>query len=299
MQHVAAVVGTFDGVHRGHRFLLGVLSRLSRESNLTPRVYTFEKHPLEIIAPDRAPLMIDSASEKLSLLREMVEDIELLDFSKVRNLTAREFMEMLVSDGVELLLVGHDNRFGSDGLRTVEEFIEAARGLNLRIVAAPALTDKDGREINSTQVRQALERGDVELAASLLERPYSLTGTVVKGKQLGRTIGFPTANLCPKGTARKLVPANGVYACEVNIGDHSFPAMVNIGVRPSVDGEGASRSIEANIIGFGGNLYGTELSLKFIKRLRDENKFDSLDALKSQLEKDRVATEAVMNAFCK
>ncbi|MDE6086321.1 MAG: riboflavin kinase, partial [Muribaculaceae bacterium] len=125
------------------------------------------------------------------------------------------------------------------------------------------------------------------------------TGTVVKGKQLGRTIGFPTANLCPGETDRKLVPANGVYACEVNIGDHSFPAMVNIGVRPSVDGGGASRSIEANIIGFGGNLYGTELSLKFIKRLRDEKKFDSLDALKSQLEKDRVATEAIMNAFCK
>lgn len=298
MQRLAAVIGTFDGVHRGHRFLLGELCRLAHEKGVQPRVYTFEKHPLELIAPMRAPRMINSAAEKSKLLKECVQDIIMLDFAEVRNLTARKFMEKLAAEGVAYLLVGHDNRFGSDGLHKVEEFAKAAQGLNMNIAGATALTE-DGCEINSTLIRQALECGDVEKAAKLLGRPYSLSGIVVKGKQLGRTIGFPTANLSPDEAERKIVPANGVYACLAHVDDKQFPSMVNIGVRPSVDNEGARRSIEANIFGFNDDLYNKVLTIEFIKRIRDERKFASLEALGSQLEKDREATKAVILSFCK
>ncbi len=294
---VAAVVGTFDGVHRGHCFLLANLRAMARERGLSTRVYTFTDHPLVTIAPDRAPRMLDTLVEKTERLKSAgIDDVVVEPFTDVRSLTARQYIERIAAEGVRLLLVGHDNRFGCDGLRTLSQFVEAADGLGVEVMQAPELTDGDGATINSTQARQLIEHGDVAAAASVLGYYYTLAGTVVDGKHLGRTIGFPTANVSPHPHERKIIPGNGVYACEATVGGLTFPAMVNIGSRPTVNNDKEQVSIEAHLIGLNDNIYGRKITLRFLARLRDEQKFKSLEALCGQLERDRLEALGVYNS---
>ena len=272
MPDKAAVVGVFDGVHAGHRHLLHQLKEIAIRRGLKPVAVTFSRHPLELVAPEAVPPQICTASERERLLRaEGVEPLW-LDFTpELRAMTATQFLEMLRAKGVGLLLMGFNNRIGSDrrcGAELADGPIEVATATEL---------PQEG--VSSSEVRSAVESGDMERAAHMLGRPFALKGEVVAGRQVGRTIGFPTANI--RVGAGALMPPNGVY--EAAVGDRK--AVVNIGCRPTLD-NGSDVTVEVHLLDFDGNLYGKMLKVEFLRRLRPEMKFGSLEELKAQIARD-------------
>lgn len=276
---IAATVGTFDGVHRGHQMLLESLRTAASAGGLTPVAYTFDRHPLEIVAPARAPKMLCSPGERCARIAAMDVVPQVLPFTEeLRHLTAREWMSWLRDErGAELIVIGYDNTFGSDGrgLSPID-YMALADELGIALIEAPVVPG-----ISSSAIRKAVAAGDVESASEMLGRQYAITGKVVAGKQIGRSIGVPTANLEVKEDIA--IPAGGVYAAKVSIGKgEECAAVVNIGTRPTVDACGIA-SIEAHLIGFQGDLYDRTLALSFIRRLRDERRFESLTALKNQI----------------
>ena len=304
-----AAIGMFDGVHVGHQRMLSAMAASGASAGFEPMVVTFDRHPLETIAPSRAPLLLTSLPEREELLRRCsTERVVVLPFDEeMRRKTAREFMTMLRDRfNVKAIFMGYDHHFGSDRLRSVDDYRRIAAELGLEIVLGQEKTTDSGAHVSSSAVRRLLQQGDITAANEALGRPYRLTGTVVHGHQLGRRLGFPTANL--EVDPRRLIPAPGVYACRATLPDgRSFPAMVNIGSRPTVTDSDSisstlcrdsiiccppsasldkSRTIEANILDFSGDLYGLPLTLDFLGRLRDERRFPSLDALSAQLAKD-------------
>ncbi len=285
-----AAIGMFDGVHLGHRFLIGRLADEAHARGMRAVAVTFSRHPLAVIAPEREPGLLTSAHEKCRLLREAgADEVVMIDFTpELRKLTAEQFMRQLHDrHAIESLVIGYDHRFGSDSPKS-EDYPAIGERAGVEVTIAPP-RDEGQTQISSSMVRRQLAQGDVEGAAAALGRPYSLDGIVESGKQLGRTIGFPTANLRPD-TARML-PAEGVYAARAILPDgQTHPAMVNIGRRPTVDATGAPLSIEAHLIGYEGDLYGSRLDLQFMKRLRGECRFDTVDALRRQLTLDRAHT---------
>lgn len=273
MRKRAAVIGVFDGVHAGHRHLLDQLKREARERGLEPVAVTFDRHPMELVAPESVPPRICTVGERAELLRaEGVEPI-LLEFTPgMRAMTAREFLSRLRTEaGVELLLMGFNNRIGSDR-RAGAELSDSP----VEIVVASELPEAGA---SSSAVRRAVSLGDMERAAALLGRRFALEGEVVSGRQVGRTIGFPTANISV--ASGQLVPPNGVYEARAG----KYRAVVNIGRRPTLD-NGDDVTIEAHLLGFEGNLYGKRLRVEFVRRLRPEMKFGSLEELKLQIERD-------------
>lgn len=274
----AAVVGTFDGVHCGHRFLLRTLRREAQARGLQPLALTFSAHPLELIAPERKPPELTSAAERRRLIEAEGVGVEVLDFNDaLRRLTAAEFLAMVRERyDVSLFLLGFNNRIGSDRLAASE-----LAGKTVGGVEVLAAEEHPGFSVSSSLVRAALAEGDIESANAMLGRPYSIPGRVVTGRQLGRTLGFPTANIeTAPGAA---LPATGVYVGRML----GHKAVVNVGRRPTVEGRfDAPLSIEAHLLGFSGNLYGREVSLEFLGRLRGECKFASLDELKAAIAND-------------
>lgn len=289
-----ATIGMFDGVHRGHLHLLGQLRELASARGLEPVVVTFSDHPLSVIAPERTPALLMPFGERVEALGREVARVEILDFADVRQLTAADFMRRLVDAyGVKVLLMGFNHGFGSDRIKDFDVYRRIGAETGLDVVWASESPDLT---VSSSLVRWAVSGGDVALAADLLGRPYELVGTVVEGRHLGRTIGFPTANL-RLSEPRQLVPAEGVYACRAVTDGAEYPAMVNIGRRPTVDSsEHPERTIEAHIISFDGNLYGRRVRIRLVARLRGERPFGSLEALRAQLVNDRAATVGVLNA---
>jgi len=291
VRKLAAVVGTFDGVHNGHRHLLDGLKRRARELHLGTCVYTFTDHPMATLHPDNAPKLLSTVSEKITMLDSIgIDRIQIGNFADIASMTAREYIRLLASQGVELLMIGYDNRFGSDGLVSLNQFQDAANGTGVIIEQADELTTSQGDKINSSSIRNMLATGNISTANELLGYEYPITGIVVKGKQLGRTIGFPTANLELPGTSRKQIVANGVYACHAIAGKKNYAAMVNIGHRPTVDLPDAPVSIEAHLIDCNSDLYNQAMTLRFVALLRTEQRFPSLEALKAQLTRDRQST---------
>lgn len=284
----AVTVGTFDGVHRGHQAVLGMLREESARLGLRPLVVTFDRHPLETVAPERAPGLIMEPDSRDALLCDLGVLVERVEFTEeVRRMTAAEWMRRLVDEyDARLLLLGYDNTFGSDGMvMTPDDFRAEGRRIGLRVEVAPAVAG-----CSSSAVRMALAAGDTPLAASILGRPFSICGSVVRGRQLGRTIGMPTANI--ETAPRQLVPAPGVYAARAIVPGSGggtatgvYDAVVNIGTSPTVTDCGVVR-VEAHLLGFSGDLYGRDICLEFGARVRDERKFDSLDALRVQIEAD-------------
>lgn len=274
----AAVIGVFDGVHRGHSHLLAALRRLASERGLEPVAVTFAVHPLAVVNPAAVPPLLLPPERRFSLLRAEGVEPMVLDFTpELRSLTAEEFLKFLRSKGVELLLMGFNNRIGSDRLDGSSPLLaEAARRQGIELLTAP---EYPASPVSSSLVREAVSRGEVDRAAELLGRPYSIEGPVVHGRQIGRTIGFPTANIAP--APGLILPPPGVY--EARCLGHK--AVVNIGRRPTLD-NGDDVTIEAHLLGFSGDLYGRTVSLNFVRRLRPERKFPSLDALKTQIAKD-------------
>ncbi len=288
-----AVVGTFDGVHRGHRFLLDFMMSQAQQRYLEPSVITFSQHPLTVIRPHNVPKQLTTIDERISMLQECgVESCIMLDFDdELRRQSARQFLEMILSDyGVKVLVIGFNTRFGSDCIDSFEEYEKLGNEVGIEVIQAPEY----GSGICSSAIRNMLKNSKISEVNDALGYCYSIVGKVVKGKQLGRTIGFPTANI-EVNDDKKLIPATGVYVVNVNIPhlDKTYRGMLNIGRRPTVDIANAPISIEVHIIDFGGDIYGKEVSVKFIKHIREERPFPSLDALIEQLTLDR--QEAMKN----
>lgn len=309
-----AVVGMFDGVHSGHRYLLDQLRLQAAERSLKPLVITFTNHPLSVIAPDKAPRLLTLPLEKAALIRRegfLGDEILLLPFDeKLRSTSAAGFLGMLRGRfDCAALLMGFNNRFGHDAPGDFASYKQLAANAGIELIQARELPAREG--VSSSEIRRLIAAGEVADAAALLGRPYSLTGTIVRGKALGRTLGFPTANLHTPSTL--ILPAPGVYAATATIAPPlfpstvasrqasskagiSYPVMVNIGSRPTVDDPGAPLSVEAHIIGLpeGTNLYDCRLTLSFVDRLRSERRFASLEALRTQLLLDRAAALAAL-----
>lgn len=289
-----AAVGMYDGVHAGHRFLIKFLRGEAAARGLTPSVVTFVRHPLATVRPLDAPRLLTSLEERMNLLeKEGVEDCILLTFNdKMRRQSAHEFLSGLKRKyGVEALVVGFNNRFGHDRAEGLEQYRAIGREIGMEVMDAPEYRGK-GNQISSSVIREHLRHGRVDEAATALGRPYKIFGVVVNGNRLGRSIGFPTANV-EASDKEILIPARGVYAAYVTTPDGiRRGAMVNIGTRPTVSNDEKSETeavIEAHIFDYTGYIYDEEIAVEFISRLRDEKKFESVDKLRAQLEKDAAA----------
>ncbi len=291
----AATIGFFDGVHLGHRYLLELVKQGAARRGLSSMVITFPTHPRLALHTDYRPALLTTLKEKLRLIdRAGIKVCTLLDFtSEFAKQSAETFMEILARDfGVRCLIVGHDHRFGSNPQDGFAEYQTYGARFGIELVQADALKT-DEFTVSSSFVRRLIAEGDVGKAAFCLGRYYSLSGTVVEGRKVGREIGFPTANLRLE-SSELLVPKEGVYAAFAEVGEEEFPAMVNVGSRPTLN-NGSDISIEAHLLDFSGNLYGAELRLKFVEKLREEKKFDSLDALRSQLCDDACRTKEILS----
>lgn len=277
-----AAVGTFDGVHLGHVAVLSEVKEIAELHSLEPIAITFDRHPLALINPDRAPLAITTLEKKTDLITKAGVTPVVLPFDEtLRATTARDWMRMIHDRmGVEHLVVGYDNTFGSDGVAlSIADYRHIGEESGITVSEAPLVEG-----ISSSAIRKAIASGDVKDANSMLGRCFSLPGIVVEGNKLGRTIGFPTANLMPDPGL--VVPANGVYAAIAILPDGKKErAVVNIGVRPTVR-RGNDLTIEAHILDWHGDLYGHHVAIIFQERLRGEIQFNSIDALRAQIEKD-------------
>lgn len=293
-----ATVGVFDGVHLGHRHLLECTRAVAKSieghhgaSSAETVAVTFDRHPLSLIAPDRCPAMLTTAADRDRLLREAgAEDIVCLTFDdSLRRLTAAEFVRLLAARyGITHLVMGYDHSFGSDSRGvSFDHYRDAGLASGVAVIRADRYTLPDSDTVvSSSAIRRILAAGDVAGAAAMLGRPHTVTGRVVSGKHLGSRIGFPTANIAVPDDI--VLPAGGVYAARCTADGSTYPAMVNIGTCPTVS-SGAPVTVEAHLIGYDGDLYGRDLSVAFVHRLRDERRFDSVEALTARLAADRDA----------
>lgn len=273
---LAATIGFFDGVHTGHQFVLQRLSVIAAENGLKPAAVIFEDHPQEVLRSVQVPLLT-TLEERVALLKNNgIQEVLSFRFETIRNLKAEEFMQLLKEQyDVRLLVMGYDHHFGSDRLTEYADYQACADRVGMQLTRLPQNPDSPA---SSTKIRQALTAGNIEEANRLLGYPYSLEGTVVAGKQIGRKIGFPTANLSvPNG---KLIPAAGVYACEAE----GHNALLNIGTNPTVNG--TEQTIELHLLDFQGDLYGKRMNVKLLRFIRADRKFDSIDDLKRQIQSD-------------
>lgn len=297
-----ATIGFFDGVHRGHQFLIEDVKDVAKKSGLKSLVITFDKHPRQVLQQTYQPQLLTTLEEKLHLLALTgIDDVYVLHFTKeMAALTAREFMEQVLHDklNVKKLVIGYDNRFGHNRAEGFEDYVRYGKELGIEVLQARPF-EIYGVKVSSSVVRAFLNGGEVEMAAKCLGRPFILEGKVVKGFQEGRKMGFPTANLATEGGL--LIPADGVYATEVKIKASSLPpliggrwlkAMTNIGNRPTFHGTG--RTIETNIFDFDKDIYDYQIAVKFLKKIRDEKMFGSERELAEQLKKDK---EEIRNSY--
>ena len=286
-----ATTGFFDGVHLGHRLVIERLVSFARERGDESLVVTFWPHPRAVLQDGARELrLLNSLDEKKELLRALgVDRVEVLDFTRAfAALTAEQYLREVLRDrfGVTTLLMGYDNRLGSDRLTVASlKPIAERMGIELRELLPLSFRPSEASgEISSTQIRTALENGDIASATEMLGYGYSLKGVVVAGNRLGRTIGFPTANM-RLYEPLKLVPGRGVYVVDADVLGRKYRGMTNIGLRPTVGG--SFTTIETHILDFDEDIYGLPLRITFLRRLRDEVRFPSLEALTHQLEKDR------------
>ena len=366
---VVATIGFFDGVHRGHRYLINKVMERAHAHAQQSMVITFDRHPREVLQSDYQPQMLTTLNTKLRLLHETgVDRVEVLHFTRqLAALSARQFMAQVLKEhlGVTTLVIGYDHRFGHNRAEGFNDYVRYGKELGIEVVQSFELTiafsevsnasseasnassevsnvssevassveessskacsfaGKFGMHVSSSAIRRLLKEGDVSRASLFLDRLHTITGCVTHGFAEGRKMGFPTANLDTTGYPL-LIPANGVYGVWVKIGcadavmgkcevpnldgwpsemsipimdDHDgwLPAMLNIGTRPTFDG--STTTIEANIFDFDDDIYGQPMTIAFCFRLRNEQRFDSVEALEEQLHKDRKEIEKMLTAF--
>lgn len=282
-------IGTFDGVHLGHQKILERLKELKEKTGLKTVVLTFEPHPRKVLFPEQKDLkLLTLIDEKLHLLEKYGVDVTVVyPFSKqFSELSSDFYIEeiLLRSLKVKYLVIGYDHKFGknrSGDINTLKK-LAPAHDFNVEEISAK---DVDHIAISSSKIRKAIEEGHLELASEFLGHPFSLEGTVVKGKQLGRELGYPTANVRPEGE-EKIIPKIGVYFVEVVIGNTDYYGMMSIGINPTTDNDNQVK-LEVNIFDFNGDIYDRTIRINFLKRLRDEKKFANLTELKQAIEKDK------------
>jgi riboflavin kinase/FMN adenylyltransferase len=279
-------LGVFDGVHIGHRAVIARAVDAAKADGGRAFVVTFSPHPIRVIAPGKAPSsLLATLDEKAEVVKGLgVEGLLVIRFdAEFAKMPAEDFVRKLATGNVASISVGEDWRFGSKRLGDVEMLRRMGEKLGFRLNAiSPVMWD--GERISSTRIRQAIRDGNFDAVEEMLGQPYVISGTVIEGKKLGRTIGFPTANIRP---GDQQLPKDGVWAVTV---DGELKGIANLGMRPTVDG--TERLLEVHLFDFSGDLYGKELRIRFGRFIREERKFASVEELKAQIARDVVAAEA-------
>ncbi len=280
-------IGTFDGVHLGHKKILDQIIANAKQLDCESLVLTFFPHPRTVLQEGTQMKQLNTLDEKIMLLEQLgIDNLVVHPFDKeFSRLTAEAFVEKVLVDTFALkkIIIGHDHRFGRNRTANIDDLIAfgVTFGFEVEEISAEAINEV---AISSTKIRTALDEGAIELANDYLGYPYALTGIVTKGKQLGRTIGYPTANIQIKEDY-KLIPQNGVYVVKSILNTTTVYGMMNIGTRPTVDG--TTQTIEVHFFDFTQDLYNQKISVSFLKRMRSEQKFESIDVLKNQLAIDK------------
>ncbi len=291
----AATVGFFDGVHLGHRFLIRQLQRTAQQSNLPVAVITFPVHPRKVLQANYQPELLCTLEEKLFRLSTTgVDYCIIMNFTKaLSELSAKDFIiEKLHNElNIKQLLIGYDHKFGKGRVDGFEDYRIYGEMCGMKVIQAEEWQQKD-LHVSSTTIRHLLAEGNVSAAAGMLSYPYSMEGNVITGNQMGRTIGFPTANI-ELQEENKVIPRNGIYATWVQIGETTYRGMTYIGNRPTILPQGEKR-IEVHILDFSGDLYGQFIRLEFIAYLRDDKRFDRMEDLQKQLVADKRHTLQVL-----
>lgn len=292
---VVLTIGTFDGVHSGHKVILEQVRSYAKEHGGESVLITFEPHPRKLIFPDKPIDIITPLDKKLQLITDAgIDHIVVVPFTaEFASLTASEYVaDFLVGlFKPSAIVIGYDHRFGNDRQGDINLLKQLQKDYGYDVVEIPAQLIDDAA-VSSTKVRNAIRLGEIEDAAHMLGRNYTLSGKVAKGAQLGRTIGYPTANIVPNHT-EQIIPKNGVYAVRVTHKGDTYNAMLNVGYRPTVSSDNQLH-VEAHIFNFKGDIYNEQLELEFVTRMRDEQKFGSIDALKAQLQQDEIKARSVL-----
>jgi riboflavin kinase / FMN adenylyltransferase len=296
VKNPVVTTGTFDGVHFGHQKIIDRLKSVATKIGGESVLLTFHPHPRMVLFPDDEDLkLLSTREEKIKRLESAgLDHLIIYPFSrKFSRRTATEYVrDLLVNEiGVKTLVIGYDHQFGRNREGNFEQLIELAGIYDFKLEEIPA-QELDDVKVSSTKIRNALLKGDVKTASKYLSHDYKVSGIVVKGRQLGRELGFPTANISVLDRY-KLIPGDGVYAVNVKVNKGNFKGMLNIGYRPTVGGL-YKATMEVNIFEFNENIYGHFIGVEFVKRLRDEIKFDSVEELKIQLELDKIQA---LNAY--
>ena len=279
-------IGVFDGVHLGHQAVISTSAEHARVSNGTPVVVTFDPHPEKILRPEKAPHLLTATPHKIALIRTLgVRHLLIITFDRQFAATEPEdFVQWLVQHSKPLreICVGHEWSFGKNRRGNLELLTKLGAKFDFNVVGFPPVT-VNGEIVSSTTIRRAVETGDFKKAAAMLGREYTILGTVVHGDDLGKKIGFPTANLSAHS---EQFPPNGVYFAEVILEGERLPGVVNLGLRPTMSSGKSDRVLEIHLLDFERDIYGKDLQLRFVRYLRPEKKFENVDALVQQIERD-------------
>ena len=288
-----ATIGFFDGVHRGHRFLINNVVKEAASRGLLSTVVTFDRHPRQVLGSDFQPRLLSTNEEKMLLLSKTgVERCVMLPFSEqMAQMTAYDFMKKILRErlGVQVLIIGYDNRFGHNRSEGFDDYVRYGREMGIEVMSAQSFL-LHGINVSSSVIRSFLQEGEIEMAENCLGYPYFFTGKVVKGFRVGHELGFPTANI-EQDNMLKMIPSPGVYAVKVRIeGTVELKhAMMNIGTRPTFNG--TQQTLEVYILNFNDDIYGKMISVAFVHKLRNERQFASKEALSEQLVKDAQMVE--------
>jgi riboflavin kinase/FMN adenylyltransferase len=296
LKDTIVTIGTFDGVHLGHQKILKKLVELKNKNGGETLLFTFDPHPRKVLFPEQRDLkLITTTQEKCELLKQFGIDNVLvfpftIEFSKM---SAEDYISNIISETLKTktLVIGYDHRFGSNREGNIETLKQVSSDYNFDLIEIPA-QEINQLNISSTRIRKAIEEGEIEVANSFLGYSFFMSGMVIKGKQLGRTIGYPTANI-ELLDLDKIKPKTGVYAVNIIIDQIYFRGMLNVGYNPTTDSDRIQK-IEVNIFDFNKDIYGKIIKIEFIKHLRNEVKFANLDELKEQLAKDKIACEKIV-----
>lgn len=299
IHHPVITIGTFDGVHIGHQKIINQLNEEAEKINGESVLFTFYPHPRMVLYPESHGIkLIQTQEEKMAKLEKMgLKNCIVFPFTfEFSRMTALEFVrDFLVNQlHVKKLVIGYDHQFGKNREGSLQFLKDICETYDFEVIEIPA-QDIDEVNVSSTKIREAILAGNIEKANDYLGDTFELTGTVVKGNQLGRTIGYPTANIVLNSDL-KLIPGNGVYAVRVNVRGVRFGGMMNIGTRPTVVSNGG-RTIEVNIFDFDETIYDETVTVQFLSKWRDEQKFNGLEELKNQLKLDEETIRTVLSAY--
>ncbi len=294
-RRTAVAIGVFDGVHLGHREILEVVVETGRDEDLAAVALTFDPHPLELVAPERAPALLTSVLQRLELFEEIGVDVAgVLSFGEIRDLPPGTFVEEILVErlGAARVSVGTDWRFGRDRSGDVALLETMGEKYDFSVHAVELVCELDGEVVSSTRIRDALGRGNVAGATRLLGHPFIIEGRVIHGDARGQELGVPTANLhVPERIA---VPALGIYATVTHHGGERHPSVTSVGVRPTFDTD-AHRTVETHLLDYSGDLYGEAIGVEFVDWIRPELKFDSIDDLIAAMNDDIARARQILN----